>query len=45
MKSKMYQVIVSGSVLYETNNELIADAVKSNYIAIGWKNVTVKTSK
>ena len=37
-----YQVIVSGSVLYETDDELIASAVAHNYRAIGWKNVTVK---
>lgn len=38
----MYQVIVSGSVFYETNDELIAGAIAHTYRAIGWTNVTVK---
>lgn len=40
-----YQVIVSGSVLYVTSNELIAGAVKSKYLAIGWKDVKIKKVK
>jgi hypothetical protein len=38
----MFQVIVSGSVWYETNDELIADSVAWNYRTIGWKNVLVQ---
>jgi hypothetical protein len=38
----MFQVIVSGSILYETDNELIAYRVAANYRTIGWKNVSVR---
>lgn len=38
----IYQIWVSGSVLYETNDELIAYGIAANYRTIGWKNVTVK---
>lgn len=37
-----FQIIVSGTVMYETNDELIAYGVAANYRTIGWKNVTVK---
>lgn len=40
-----FQVIVSGSVLYVTSDELIAGAVKNMYLARGWKNVKVKKVK
>jgi hypothetical protein len=43
-KSKLvHRVVVSGSTLYETEDGLIAYAVKSNYLAIGWKDVSVKS--
>ena len=38
----MFQVLVSGSVLYETDDELIANAVAHNYKTIGKKNVSVQ---
>ena len=38
----MFKIIVSGSVFYETEDELIADAIAHNYRTIGWKNVSVK---
>jgi hypothetical protein len=41
----MFQVLVSGSILYETNDELIADAVAWNYRTIGKKNVSVQKDK
>jgi hypothetical protein len=37
-----FQIIVSGSILYETDDELIANAIAWNYHTIGWKNVSVK---
>ena len=37
-----FQIIVSGSVLYETDDELVANGVAWNYRTIGWKNVSVK---
>jgi len=37
-----FQIIVSGSVLYETDDELIAHGVARNYRTIGWKNVSVR---
>lgn len=38
----MFQVLVSGSVLYETSDELIAHAIANNYRTIGKKNVSVQ---
>ena len=38
----MFQVLVSGSVWYETDDELIANAVAHNYKTIGKKNVSVQ---
>ena len=44
--AKHIQVSVSGTVLYKTNDDLIAAAVKESYKGIGWKNVkTVKDTK
>ena len=37
-----YQVVVLGTALYATDDELIADAVANNYKTIGWQNVAVK---
>jgi len=37
-----YQVMVSGSALYATDDKLVADAVVNNYRTIGWKNVHIK---
>ena len=37
-----YEVMVSGVVMYDTDDELIADAIAHNYKTIGWKNVHVK---
>lgn len=41
----MIQVIVSGSVFYETDDILIAEAVKKNYQAIGWKDVSIRMNR
>ena len=38
----MYKVKVEGVIFYETDDELIADAVANNYRTIGWKNVIVE---
>ena len=45
VKKKKFNVVVSGSVLYDTDDELIADAIAHNYRTIGWKNVKVKENK
>jgi hypothetical protein len=37
-----FQVLVSGSVWYDTDDELIANAVAHNYRTIGKKNVLVR---
>ena len=39
----IFQIIVSGSILYETDDENVANAVAWNYRTIGWQNVSVKT--
>jgi len=37
-----YQVLVSGSIFYETQDELVAYEYARLTRANGWKNVTVK---
>jgi hypothetical protein len=37
-----YQVLVSGSIFYETTDELAAHEYARLTRATGWKNVTVK---
>jgi len=38
----IYKVLVHGVSFYETDDQLIADAVAHNYRTIGWKDVVVK---
>jgi hypothetical protein len=37
-----YQVLVHGSVWFETDDVLLADAYAFHTRQVGWKNVTVK---
>ena len=37
-----YKVKVSGSVLYETDDLLVAGAVAHSYKGIGWKDVKIE---
>jgi len=37
----MFEVIVSGSTLYETDDVLCADSIANAYRGIGWKDVKV----
>jgi hypothetical protein len=37
----VFEVVVSGSVLYDTDDEVMAGAIADNYRTIGWKNVSV----
>lgn len=37
----MFIVSVSGTVMYDSDDELMAYAVAENYRIIGWKNVSV----
>jgi hypothetical protein len=41
----MYKVIVNGACLYETEDELLAYAIRNSYRSIGWKNVHVRGVK
>jgi hypothetical protein len=42
MKEPLYEILVSGVLIDTVSNELIADAIKQQYTAIGWKNVTTQ---
>jgi hypothetical protein len=42
MKEPIYEILVSGVVFDTASNELLADAIKQQYTAIGWKNVTTQ---
>ena len=41
MKRQRYQVIVCGSVLYESSDGVMAGAVAQTYKDIGWPSVRV----
>lgn len=41
----MYEVIVYGSVLYETDDVLCAKAIVQSYKGIGWTDVKMRRKK